>query len=259
MPAMTLLQLTPDKYIEFPSIKLASVSVNLFVKNVSDRSAVAYKIKTTAPKNYLVRPSSGIIAPGEEQEVQIVLQPQQSIPSNNLDRFLVQATEVDSMSVSLSKDFWTSVSKNQLQDQRLSVVFKQDEAASATGAAISGIAASPAPFSTAYESELRRPAGPPPSGGADFEAKYNDVLQYCLALEKQKANLTKDLDCAHKQITTLTDGNAFLCRNCGGKADAASRVPTTGVHSPQQPGFELWQVVAMIVGVVIMLKLFNLL
>lgn len=35
-----------------------------------NQSAVAYKVKTTAPKQYCVRPNSGRIEPGETVEVQ---------------------------------------------------------------------------------------------------------------------------------------------------------------------------------------------
>lgn len=263
MGPMTLLQLTPEKFIEFPSARLQSVSVSLTLKNITEK-LIAYKIKTTAPKNYLVRPSSGVIAPGEDQDVQIVLQPQQTIPTNNSDRFLVQATEVESPSVQLTKDFWTNVPKSQLQDQRLSVVFKPDEntalSSSVATAPISTIAASPAPFSTVITdaSELRRSAGPPPAGGSDFEAKYNDLVQYCLALEKQKTILSSELNgLRHESLSQRITSS--LCRNCGTKLDVTGIASGAAGFQSVQQGFQLWQVIAMIVGVVIVLKVFRLL
>ncbi|KAK0553418.1 phosphatidylinositol-binding protein scs2 [Tilletia horrida] len=56
---------------------------------------VAFKVKTTAPKQYCVRPNSGRIEPGEKVEVQVLLQPMKEEPSSTQkcrDKFLVQST-----------------------------------------------------------------------------------------------------------------------------------------------------------------------
>ncbi|KAJ2238178.1 phosphatidylinositol-binding protein scs2, partial [Coemansia sp. RSA 455] len=45
-----------------------------------NNSPVAFKVKTTAPKQYCVRPNAGRIEPGESVEVQVVLQPMKEEP-----------------------------------------------------------------------------------------------------------------------------------------------------------------------------------
>jgi len=60
-------------------------------------TAVAFKVKTTAPKQYCVRPNSGTIAPGHSVEVSVVLQPMREDPPPDArckDKFLVQSVEV---------------------------------------------------------------------------------------------------------------------------------------------------------------------
>lgn len=56
---------------------------------------VAFKVKTTAPKLYCVRPNSGRIEPGESVEVSVMLQPMKEEPLLSIkckDKFLIQST-----------------------------------------------------------------------------------------------------------------------------------------------------------------------
>ena len=46
---------------------------------------IAFKIKTTSPKHYCVRPNVGLIGPRGKQEIEVVLQPRK-------DKFLIMAT-----------------------------------------------------------------------------------------------------------------------------------------------------------------------
>lgn len=48
--------------------------VTLQLENLTD-SFAAFKIKTTAPRSYLVKPSSGVIGPKKSQEINILLIP----------------------------------------------------------------------------------------------------------------------------------------------------------------------------------------
>ena len=41
---------------------------------------VAFKVKTTSPKKYCVRPSSGVVEPGSSKEVQVIMQAQREYP-----------------------------------------------------------------------------------------------------------------------------------------------------------------------------------
>ncbi|KAH7885329.1 PapD-like protein [Phlebopus sp. FC_14] len=56
---------------------------------------VAFKVKTTAPKLYCVRPNSGRIEPGESIDVSVMLQPMKDEPPLSTkckDKFLIQST-----------------------------------------------------------------------------------------------------------------------------------------------------------------------
>ena len=52
---------------------------SLVLTNTSAKS-VAFKVKTTAPKRYCVRPNSSVIKPQESIEVRILMQPLKELP-----------------------------------------------------------------------------------------------------------------------------------------------------------------------------------
>lgn len=62
-----------------------------------NKSPVAFKVKTTAPKQYCVRPNSGRIEPDHEVEVTVLLQAMKQDPPLDTkcrDKFLVQSVNI---------------------------------------------------------------------------------------------------------------------------------------------------------------------
>ncbi|EGD91403.1 hypothetical protein H112_01207 [Trichophyton rubrum D6] len=101
----------------------------LYLRNPNS-DPVAFKVKTTAPKHYCVRPNSGRIEPGKQVEVQVLLQAMKEDPPLDAkcrDKFLVQ-----SVAVSADKEFsnvasiWQDVekkSKSLIQERKIRVNF----------------------------------------------------------------------------------------------------------------------------------------
>lgn len=90
------------------------VKRTLTVSNPNNQP-VAFKVKTTAPKQYCVRPNSGRIEPGEKVEVQVLLQPMKEEPPSSAkcrDKFLVQSTIItpDFETASL-QEIWPIIEK----------------------------------------------------------------------------------------------------------------------------------------------------
>ena len=81
------------------SIKPKSITFNntgfeiagtIVVKNTTNDKPLSYKIKTTSPEKFRVRPSSGVLLPFEERSVSVILQPGYNIRGLlHKDRFLV--------------------------------------------------------------------------------------------------------------------------------------------------------------------------
>ncbi|KAI1958640.1 phosphatidylinositol-binding protein scs2 [Ophidiomyces ophidiicola] len=103
------------------------VSQILHLRNPNS-DPVAFKVKTTAPRRYCVRPNSGRIEPGKHVEVQVLLQAMKDEPPLDTkcrDKFLVQ-----SVAVSADKEFsnvtaiWHDVeqsAKNTIQERKIRV------------------------------------------------------------------------------------------------------------------------------------------
>ncbi|CAO0801798.1 unnamed protein product [Mucor circinelloides] len=86
----------PSEQLEFHRPFTRVVKESIHVKNPG-AEPVIFKVKTTAPKQYCVRPNAGRIEPNSEIEVQIILQPfKDELPEDFKckDKFLVQTAPV---------------------------------------------------------------------------------------------------------------------------------------------------------------------
>ncbi|KAJ4491396.1 PapD-like protein [Lentinula edodes] len=88
--------LSPNNSLGFNRPLTTLVKRALIITN-PHAQPVAFKVKTTAPKLYCVRPNSGRIEPGATAEVAVMLQPLKEEPPLNAkckDKFLIQSTLV---------------------------------------------------------------------------------------------------------------------------------------------------------------------
>merc|ERR1712194_258291 len=153
----------------------------LTLENISGGN-VAFKVKTTALKAYLVRPSNAVLLPGETKEVSIMLQKQTERPKNYDHRFLVQAYSTTDTEVS-TKEAWVALQRSsRLQEFRLSVVFPDTPVLMANqGGGSSG-----------------GDAGGPGASG-DLKGKYDELVTYVEKLERQKQVLEQEVRALRKQ------------------------------------------------------------
>ncbi|EXJ68597.1 uncharacterized protein A1O5_08391 [Cladophialophora psammophila CBS 110553] len=100
---------------------------------------VAFKVKTTAPKQYCVRPNSGIIAPNESVDVQVLLQAMKEEPPLDAkcrDKFLVQSVLTSADQDPNVTTLWQTVektAKNTIQERKIRVNFLPAAAATPNG------------------------------------------------------------------------------------------------------------------------------
>jgi hypothetical protein len=90
------IEVDPQYEITFKPIPGRNTIQSMKIKNMS-RKRVAYKIKTTSPKSYIVRPNQGILQIGGRIDIEFTLQYQEMTQSssNVSDKFMIQAIEVD--------------------------------------------------------------------------------------------------------------------------------------------------------------------
>ncbi|KAL4798847.1 PapD-like protein [Aspergillus venezuelensis] len=93
--------------------------------------AVVFKVKTTAPKHYCVRPNSGRIEPGKHVEVQVLLQAMKDEPSPDAkckDKFLVQTVAVtQDMEYANVSSIFEKATRSAIQERKIRVTWLAPE------------------------------------------------------------------------------------------------------------------------------------
>ncbi|XP_034937936.1 vesicle-associated membrane protein-associated protein B [Chelonus insularis] len=96
---------------------------------------VYFKIKTTAPKRYCVRPNSGVLKGKEVTAIAVCLQPYDFDPNEkNKHKFMVQtilASEVDPDD--FPNEVWKDVSEDLIMEYKLKCVFENPVSSTASG------------------------------------------------------------------------------------------------------------------------------
>lgn len=178
MSSVKVVELTPDKELAFNFGLLTQSEQKLKITNVTSDS-VAFKVKTTAPKAYLVRPSNDVLPPRASVDVMILLQPNQGGKSDTPHRFLVQAAALEKgRTTNLAKDEWNGLAKESIQEARLSV----------------------APIEV---------AGGDSVGGDNLQDKYDKLVKYTVDLEKETLKLQGERDEMQRRIEARTSEFAF--------------------------------------------------
>lgn len=119
-----ILQLTPPSEIVLEGPFDTVVTSYLELKNPSDQR-VCFKVKTTAPKRYCVRPNSGIVDPGSKVKIAIMLQPieHESQSERSKHKFMVQSTVLRGEAINL-ESVWQSATQADIMDSKLRCVFQ---------------------------------------------------------------------------------------------------------------------------------------
>jgi hypothetical protein len=126
------LLLDPSNELRFKGPFDDYVTVSLTIKNPTDKR-IAFKIKTTAPKRYCVKPNSGVLDQGQSMKVNVLLQPFNYDPSEkNKHKFMVQYLYLNDAEMQLSVDAilnkWKDFPASRLLDLKLKCLFEFTEA-----------------------------------------------------------------------------------------------------------------------------------
>ncbi|KAF9452974.1 PapD-like protein [Macrolepiota fuliginosa MF-IS2] len=150
--------LNPNRNLGFRRPLTQVVKRSLTITNQNSQP-VAFKVKTTAPKLYCVRPNSGRVEPGESVDVSVMLQPLKEEPPLNSkckDKFLVQSTLITPEKETMAlHDLWLSpdmTDEGTVQQQKLRVLY---------------LPAEEGPLEEEEESVPAVPARQEPSGGSE--------------------------------------------------------------------------------------------
>ncbi|XP_073288627.1 vesicle-associated protein 1-2-like [Primulina huaijiensis] len=120
-----LLQIEPLE-LQFPFELKKQISCSLQLSNKSDNH-VAFKVKTTNPKKYCVRPNTGTVVPHSSCDVIVTMQVQKEAPPDLQcrDKFLLQSVVVNPgvTAKDITPEMFNKESGNQVDECKLRVSY----------------------------------------------------------------------------------------------------------------------------------------
>ncbi|KAL6750193.1 PapD-like protein [Haematococcus lacustris] len=202
---------------------LATVSIH----NPSD-AKVAFKIKTTAPKKYVVRPSSGVVEPHSSVSVQVIMQAQKEVPpdlQNCKDKFMVQTTALAEGEL-LDKETFSKETRRDLREARLRVIME-------------GPAAPPSPVPEANEADDREQEaraatadGSAAQPSSDTQRVRGDASLVSAQLKATLDRVTRERDELRQKLDNieLQGGHSTKGSAPSSRADAVQQFRVSIVH-----------------------------
>ncbi|XP_053352780.1 motile sperm domain-containing protein 2 [Clarias gariepinus] len=111
-----LLHVSPAEELSFGSRETEKKC--LIILNNITKNQVAFKVRTTAPEKYRVKPSSSTCEPGANVDILVSLHG--GFQASPQDRFLIMAAEMEPNAVTSDlSQFWKEVSKTKIMEHRL--------------------------------------------------------------------------------------------------------------------------------------------
>lgn len=191
---------------------LATININ----NAEDKR-LAFKIKTTAPKKYVVRPSSGVVDPKSSISIQVIMQAQKEYPAdfqNCKDKFMVQTTALGE-DEAITADTFNKDTRSALREHRLKVVME-------------GPAAPPSPVPEANEGEEPSAVVMPGDVGASTDTRLRSTLNDLSQVSAENNTLKQ-------QLAKVARENGDLRKRLDGHELQGARPTATGTRSGAAP------------------------
>ncbi|XP_061592544.1 vesicle-associated membrane protein-associated protein B-like isoform X1 [Cololabis saira] len=118
-----VLVLEPQHELKFRGPFTDVVTATLKLTNPTDRN-VCFKVKTTAPRRYCVRPNSGVIDSGTSINVSVMLQPFDYDPNEkSKHKFMVQSV-LAPFDMTDMEGVWKEAKPDELMDSKLRCAFE---------------------------------------------------------------------------------------------------------------------------------------
>ncbi|KAI3918704.1 hypothetical protein MKX01_042024 [Papaver californicum] len=125
MSSGEFLSIEPQE-LRFPFELKKQISCSLQLLNKSD-NYVAFKVKTTNPKKYCVRPNTGVVLPRSTCDVTVTMQAQSEAPPDSQckDKFLLQSVIASpgATGKDINPDMFNKESGNLIDECKLRVVY----------------------------------------------------------------------------------------------------------------------------------------
>jgi len=220
---------------------------------------IAFKVKTTQPRRYLVRPNQGLIAPGTsetisillvEKDKQVLLQNYDRLGQSGLDhskdKFLVQSCTVDSSFAAKKTgsqaelydaltSMWNSVtiggSSADVQNKKLHVRHVVDSSPPATTTSASGAAptsrgAAPKLETSSHSNLVDMSADQISSELSHLRRKYDELVSFSVNLTAERDILSNTLEQTKRDYNREIAARSALENKQGGRSSSGGSTGT---------------------------------
>jgi hypothetical protein len=196
-----VLTLEPSNEISFKGPFTEVVTSNLRLSNPTDRP-IFFKVKTTAPRFYCVRPNSGLVKPNETAFIAVMLQPVDNPGTLESERtrhkFMIQTAYAPNTDTPVDT-FWKSADASQVMDSKLKVVFVNNTAEpnAEDSQKSPPTAMPPSPVQQNSKNESFSNANENASGGQNaqiqaLQSRLKNEMELRKRVEDDKANLERE-------------------------------------------------------------------
>jgi len=225
---------------------------------------IAFKVKTTQPRRYLVRPNQGLIAPGTsetisillvEKDKQVLLQNYDRLGQSGLDhskdKFLVQSCTVDSTFAAKKAgnekelyealtSMWNSVtsggSSAALQNKKLHVRHIVDSSPSVTATSNSGSVLTPRGATPKLEATPKKNLGDMSADQISTELshlrrKYDELVSFSVNLTAERDILSNTLEQTKRDYNREIAARSALENKQGGRLSSGGSTGTGNGNS----------------------------
>ncbi|KAK3847259.1 MAG: PapD-like protein [Linnemannia gamsii] len=251
------IELEPSSQLAFRRPLTDAIKETLFIRNPT-QLPISFKVKTTAPKQYCVRPNSGRIEPGQELEVQVQMQAMKEDPPIDFkckDKFLVQSIAITAERMLLApQDLWPTVereARDQIREKKIRCVFLPPLGHEITQIKEEELEATPSPsshvtFSDSTSNTIPAPASPIRQAAQHVSAAHvQNSFNTSSASSGEVGTLKRELESAQATIQNLQSSverlqkEATSLRQRRPDAGSASTPTMTAVHlkNNQQEGY----------------------
>jgi len=216
MPQEQILRIEPEHELKFKGPFNVPSTTLLKLSNPSEKR-VCFKIKTTAPKRYCVRPNAGILNASQSANIAVVFQPCELEPTANKHKFMVQALFAPDGDGQIDMDsLWKDVDNTKLMDTKLRCTFELPESSANQNDLNSEPEAKPSRAKSEYNQESepvtknqnQKVSFDEAHGTSDAAARLS-VQQETIQLRQENGQLKDEIDRLRRQLKSRELSSGF--------------------------------------------------
>jgi len=243
--------LEPSGELRFRGPFTDVVTATLKLTNPTEKK-ICFKVKTTAPKRYCVRPNSGVVEPQAAVEVAVMLQPFEYDPAEkNKHKFMVQTMYAPDGPYD-ADTLWKDAKSEALMDSKLKCVFELPAAEQ--------VAAPTSKEEAATNETIQQVSStPPPTGENKLENELQKALEDKKRLMSENSEKDAEIGRLRDEVQRLGETETklrrrFLADTVTNSDPSPSSSPVTQAPSGSvisQAPLLIYIIVSIIIGLVL--------